>query len=160
MPRAWARATRSEAEGPRPQSAPPLESETRSLAKVTLARSHPRFSSPTRFSAGMRTSSRKTSLKRWTPVISTMGRTSTPGASIGQMKYEIPRCLGASGSVRAIRIPNLETWAIEVQTFWPLITYESPSLTAVVRSDARSDPAPGSLNSWHQNSAPERIGSR
>jgi len=70
----------------------------------------------------MRTSSRKTSLKRCTPVISTMGRTSTPGASIGQMKYEMPRCLDASGSVRAMRMPNSETWAMEVQTLLPLMT--------------------------------------
>ena len=31
------------------------------------------------------------------------GRTVMPGVSIGKMKMEIPRCLGASGSVRAIR---------------------------------------------------------
>ena len=35
---------------------------------------------------GSRTSSRKTSLKVWVPVMSTRGRTRTPGASIGQMK--------------------------------------------------------------------------
>ncbi len=53
----------------------------------------------------MRTSVRNTSLKLWAPVISTIGRISMPGRSIGQMKYEMPWCLGASGSVRAIRIP-------------------------------------------------------
>ena len=31
-----------------------------------------------------------------------------PGASIGQMKYEMPWCFGASGSVRAMRMPNFE----------------------------------------------------
>ena len=30
-----------------------------------------------------------------------------PGVSIGQMKYEMPSCFGASGSVRAMRMPNL-----------------------------------------------------
>ena len=53
----------------------------------------------------MRTSVKNTSLNMWTPVISWMGRISMPGVSIGQMKYETPCCLGASGSVRAIRIP-------------------------------------------------------
>jgi hypothetical protein len=28
-----------------------------------------------------------------------------PGASIGQTKYEIPFCLEAAGSVRAMRMP-------------------------------------------------------
>ena len=56
------------------------------------------------------------------PVISISGRTVMPGASIGQMKYEMPLCLGASGLVRAMRMPNLERWASEVHTFWPLTT--------------------------------------
>ncbi len=58
-----------------------------------------------------------------------------PGASIGQMKYEMPSCFGASGSVRAMRMPNLASWAIEVQIFWPVTTHSSPSRTARVRSD-------------------------
>ena len=33
-------------------------------------------------------------------------------------------------------------------------TYSSPSRTARVRSDARSEPAPGSLYSWHHTSCP------
>ncbi len=51
------------------------------------------------------------------PVISVMGRISMPGASIGQMKYEIPWCLATSGSVRAMRIPNWAIWAMDVQIF-------------------------------------------
>ena len=51
------------------------------------------------------------------PVISTMGRTSMPGASIGQTKYEMPWCFGASGSVRAIRMPYFEMWPSDVQIF-------------------------------------------
>ena len=38
-----------------------------------------------------------------------------PGVSIGQMKYEMPRCFGTSMSVRAMRMPNFDTWA-DVQT--------------------------------------------
>ena len=44
-------------------------------------------------------------------------------------------------------------WPSVVHVFWPLTMYSSPSLTAVVRSDARSEPASGSLNPWdHQMS--------
>ncbi len=38
-----------------------------------------------------------------------------------------------------------------VQTFWPVTTHSSPSSSARVASEARSEPAPGSLNSWHQH---------
>ena len=69
-----------------PQRAAADDSDTRSLPSVTLASDQPSFSSPTRFSAGSRTSVRNTSLKVWAPVISTIGRISMPGTSIGQMK--------------------------------------------------------------------------
>ena len=36
-----------------------------------------------------------------------------------------------------------------VQTFWPLTTHSSPSRSARVVRPARSEPLPGSLNSWH-----------
>ena len=108
----------------------------------------------------MRTSVKNTSLKLGTPVMVVMGRISMPGASIGQMKYEIPLCFGTSGSVRAIRIPKRASCAPLVQIFWPLTTHSSPSRTARVPSPARSEPAAGSLNSWHQNSSPASIGVR
>ena len=47
-----------------------------------------------------------------------------------------------------------------VQIFWPLTTHSSPSRTARVPRLARSDPAPGSLNSWHQISSPASSGNR
>ena len=40
----------------------------------------------------------------------------------------------------------------------PLMIQRSPSRSARVVSPARSEPAPGSLNSWHQPSCPSRIG--
>ncbi len=83
-----------------------------------------------------------------------------PGASIGQMKYEMPSCFDASGSVRAMRMPKLANWASEVQIFWPLTTHSSPSRTARVDSAARSEPAAGSLKSWHQISSPASSGTR
>ena len=100
------RSTRSPTVGPWPHSAPSPDSDTRSLPSVTLASAQPPLTSPTRLAAGRRTSSRNTSLKAWSPVMSTMGRMVTPGASIGQTKYEMPRCLGTSGSVRARRMPE------------------------------------------------------
>ena len=45
-----------------------------------------------------------------------------------------------------------------VQTFWPVTIQSSPSFTARVFSAARSEPASGSENPWHQISSPERIG--
>jgi hypothetical protein len=45
-------------------------------------------------------------------------------------------------------------WASVFHTFWPEMTHSSPSRTARHDSPARSEPAPGSLNSWHQASSP------
>ena len=77
-----------------------------------------------------------------------------PGVSIGQMKYEMPSCFGASGSVRAMRMPNLRVLR---QRRPDLLAVHDP-LVAVAhgagrRATARSEPAPGSLKSWHQISS-------
>ncbi len=72
----------------------------------------------------------------------------------------MPLCLGRSGSVRAMIIPHRARWARLVHTFWPLRIHSSPSRTAVVDSEATSDPAPGSLNIWHQISSPVNRGRR
>ena len=45
-----------------------------------------------------------------------------------------------------------------VHTFCPLTTHSSPSRSALVVSPARSDPLPGSLNSWHHLSSPVTMG--
>ncbi len=71
-----------------------------------------------------------------------------------------PWCLGASESVRATSMHHFEYWAKVVQTFWPVTTHSSPSLTALVFSDARSEPDSGSENPWHQISSAVRIGFR
>ena len=47
--------------------------------------------------------------------------------------------------------------AMLVQIFWPLTTKSSPSSTARVCRDARSDPELGSEKPWHQISSPLRI---
>ena len=109
-------------------------------------------------SSGTNTSSRNTSLNIAMPVSSRSGRTSMPAVFMSSMKKEIPSCLGASGSVRARRIPQSARSAIEVQTFWPL-TSQPPSIrSARVVSDARSEPAPGSLKSWHHSISPRNVG--
>ena len=75
-------------------------------------------------------------------------------------KYVSPLCLGASVSVRATSMHHFEYCAPLVHTFWPVTTQSSPSLTARVFSDARSDPASGSENPWHQISSAVTIGAR
>ena len=70
----------------------------------------------------------------------------------------MPLCLGASGSVRARQTPHCAQSARDVHTFCP-VSFQPPSArTAFMRSEARSDPAPGSLNSWHQNTSPRSVG--
>ena len=49
----------------------------------------------------------------------------------------------------------MKAWVVQI--FWPLITHSSPSSTAVVLRVARSEPASGSENPWHQAIVPERI---
>ena len=63
----------------------------------------------------------------------------------------MPWCLGTSGSVRAMSIPRSAFWPLDVHTFWPLTIHSSPSWTARVCRPARSEPADGSLNSWHHD---------
>ena len=72
----------------------------------------------------------------------------------------MPRCLGASASVRASRMPKWAVSAFDVHTFCPSTTNWSPSRRARVWSPARSLPAPGSLKSWHHISSPRSIAGR
>ena len=132
----------------------------RSPASVAPATRQPSPVAPTRYASGTRTSSRNTSLKSTSPPMCRSGRTSTPGACRSTMKYVSPRRFGTAGSVRARQIAKSERCAHVVQTFWPLSTHSSPSRTARVASDARSDPAPGSLSSWHHFSSLRTSGGR
>src|SRR5664280_1569214 len=54
-------------------------------------------------------------------------------------------------------MPRSAMWARVFQTFWPVMTHSSPSRTARVDSPARSDPDPGSLNSWHHDTWPVNV---
>ncbi len=61
----------------------------------------------------------------------------------------MPSCRGAAGSVLAMQIPQAACLASEIQIFWPVIRQPPSTRSALVRNPARSEPAPGSLNSWH-----------
>src|SRR6202020_511072 len=118
-----------------------------------MATAHPPLTAPTTFSLGVRASVKKVSLNSDAPLSILMGRTSTPGCSIGTNRKEMPLCLGASGSVRVRTKIQLADCAAEVQIFWPLITHSSPSRTARVPRLARSEPALGSEYPWHHTSS-------
>jgi hypothetical protein len=70
----------------------------------------------------------------------------------------MPRCLGAAGSVLIVASPMLQFCAPLVHTFWPVTRQPPSTLTPRVCTDAASEPAFGSLNSWHQVNSPSRLG--
>ena len=105
----------------------------------------------------MRASDTNTSEKCWSRFICTSGRTSTPGACMSMANIVSPACLGTSGSVRARQRPQRAHMPRLVQTFWPEKTHSSPSRSARVPTLARSEPASGSENIWHQISEPSAI---
>ena len=65
-----------------------------------MATFQPLLTPPTTLSFGQRASVKKTSANSAAPSICWMGRTSMPGWFMGHSRYEMPACLGASGSVR------------------------------------------------------------
>ncbi len=94
----------------------------RSWPSRNLAYVQPLFSSPTRFSAGTRTSSNQTSLTSWTPSSVMMGWTLTPGVFMSMSRNEMPACALPSGRVRTRQKIQSAYWASVVQVFWPLTT--------------------------------------
>ena len=70
----------------------------------------------------------------------------TPGESAGTRIIDSPLCRGWSGSVRHASQIQSAYWMSDVHIFWPLITHSpaASSSTALVCSDARSVPEPGS----------------
>ena len=69
----------------------------------------------------------------------------------------MPLCFGASGSVRTRSSHQFARWPSVFHVFCPLTIHTSPSRTADVRSDARSEPAFGSEKPWHQMSSPQSM---
>ena len=73
----------------------------------------------------------------------------------------MPLCLGTVGVGAHVELtPVGEVDPRLFQVFCPLRTNVSPSSTAVVRSDARSEPASGSDIPWDQISSPRSMGLR
>src|SRR5271168_1935403 len=72
----------------------------------------------------------------------------------------MPLCLGADGSVLASNAPHCENCAAVVQIFWPVMRQPPSTRVALVDRPARSEPAPGSENSWHQTISPRNVGGR
>ncbi len=114
-----------------------------------------------RFSAGTRTSVKNTSLNNASPVISRIGRTSMPGQIHRDDEVRDAAVLGdvvagardedAELGVRGERRPDL----LPVDEVHVAVAFG-----AGADRFARSEPAPGSLNSWHQSSSPRSIGAR
>ncbi|MCY1436735.1 hypothetical protein D9M71_528670 [compost metagenome] len=99
---------------------------------------------PTMLSAAVSAASKNTSLNSLVPVICWIGCTRMLAWCIGTRKKDRPLWPTLPGSVRAITKHQSDSWASEVQTFWPLISQRSPSRRARVFTPARSEPAPGS----------------
>ena len=131
-----------------PPSPPPMD--TLSLPRVARATVQPPSTGPITSSSGTKTSLKKTSLNSLIPEVMRRGRTSTPSPCMSMTIVVMPSCLGTSGSVRTVARPHAAWWAPLVQTFWPLTSHPPSTLVALVFTPAASEPASGSLNSWHQ----------
>ena len=123
---------------------------TLSLPRVARATVQPPSTGPTTSSSGTNTSLKNTSLNSDMPVVMRSGRTSTPSACMSITIVVMPWCLGTSGLVRTVANPLPATWAPLVHTFWPLTSQPPSTRVALVLMPAASEPASGSLNSWHQ----------
>ncbi len=132
----------------------------RSYAKVVIATRQPSLTGPRVASTGTRTSVKKMSLKSFSPVIVSSGRTSTPGSVMSTSRHVMPLCLGTLVSVRTSSSHQFARLPSVFHVLWPLTTQESPSSTAEHRSDARSEPAFGSEKPWHQMSSPRSMRGR
>ena len=137
---------------------PPIE--TRSFISVVSDTRQPSPTSPRRSLSGTRVSVKYTSLNSASPVIWRSGRVSTVESCMSTTNAVRPACLTASGSVRTTSRPQRARWASVVQTFWPLTIHSSPSRTPRDDRPAKSEPEPGSENSWHQISSPVNSGRR
>ena len=129
----------------------------RSSESSAVACFQPSPSTPKSASAGKRTSSKNTSLNSCAPVRSMIGLTVTPGASIGMTNCDNPACRSLPASLRTRAIMKWLICAPVVHTFWPLMIHSSPSRRADVRTEARSEPEPGSLRPMQANASPRAI---
>ena len=142
---------------PPPPPPPPPPMPLRSCCSRRLAMVQPPFSGPTRFSFGTFTSVKKVSQNGEVPAISWIGRTSTPGRFMSISRKLMPSCFlrgvgahQAEAPVGPLRAGGPDLLAVDQE--W------SPLSSALVCSEARSEPAPGSEKPWHQRTSPRAIG--
>ena len=121
-----------------------LETNSLSSPNKLLATVQPLSSSPKRLPTGTRTFSRKTSFHKRLPLNATKGSTEIPGVERSISRKLMPFCGCTSGLLRTRQKIQSACSAPEVQIFCPSTTYSSPSRTARVPTDARSEPACGS----------------
>src|SRR6056300_1037469 len=129
----------------------------RSCLRSSFATSHPLLSSPTRFSFGTLTLSKKVWQNSDSPLINSIGLTDTPSLAISISKKLIPCCLGADGSVRTRQNIQSALCALVVHILVPFTKKWSPISSAFVFRLARSEPAPGSEYPCAQRISPFTI---
>ncbi len=120
-------------------------------SSVFIAILKPSPSSPSRYSTGTRTSwnaSAEVSVARC-PILSRCFSTVTPGNEVGTMNAVSPRWPWLL-SVEAKTTSHSALPAFVMNIFEPLMTYSSPSWTAVVWMPETSEPAFGSLSPKEQ----------
>src|SRR6185437_4162979 len=116
----------------------------------------PSPSAPSRKEAGTRALSKFTS-QIWAPcwpIFFSGFPTETPGVSAGTMKAEIPPAPLRCGSLRAIRVNMPARFALVMNRLVPMTTSWSPSRIALVRTEAASEPAPGSVSAKLATTSP------
>jgi hypothetical protein len=89
--------------------------------------------------------SKNTSFTSHSPSSSLIGRTVTPGDFMSISRKLMPVCGLPSVLVRTRQNIQSPYWPSVVQVFWPLTMYLSPTRSARVLTEARSEPEPGSL---------------
>ena len=125
----------------------PIAVPGRVKSSVRMAILKPSPSSPRRFAPGTRTSWNATadvSVERW-PILSRCCSRTTPPASAGTMNAVRPRW-PCDLSVDAKSVNQDAYPAFVMNIFEPLMTYSSPSRTAVVWMPETSEPAFGSVS--------------
>src|SRR5436309_8935697 len=137
----------------------PAATVNRPWSSPYIAISKPCPSSPTRFSAGTSTFSKKSSPvdPAQMPSLFSVSAVVKPGMPRSSMNAEIPLCF-APGSVFANTSAWSATFAYEIQFFEPLTMKRSPSRRAVVFIAATSEPAAGSVSPKQASFSPRACG--
>ena len=132
----------------------PSAIDTRSLASVVRAASQPSFAAADHALVGHEHVVEEDLVEHSAiPVSSRSGRMSMPGVFMSTRKQLMPSCFGASGSVRARQMRPVGTRGHRRPDL--LAGDRPPAVDPRSRrgaATARSLPAPGSLNIWHQRS--------